>query len=63
MDEVNYLDTEEEKMTITCKCPKCGQQLHAVRINLMLVGIGCANSNCTFHAVIEDQTPKQTQAA
>ena len=52
MDEVNYLDTEEEKMTVTCKCPKCGKKLHAIRINLMMVGIGCANPECTFHAVI-----------
>jgi ssDNA-binding Zn-finger/Zn-ribbon topoisomerase 1 len=63
MDEVNYLDTEEEKMTITNVCPKCGKKLHAIRINLMLVGIGCANSNCTFHAVITDQPPQNLKVA
>jgi ssDNA-binding Zn-finger/Zn-ribbon topoisomerase 1 len=42
-------------MPITSKCPKCGQQLHAVRINLMLVGIGCTNPDCLFHGVIPSQ--------
>ena len=42
-------------MTITNVCPKCGKKLHAIRINLMMVGIGCANPECTFHAVIESK--------
>jgi hypothetical protein len=45
-------------MELTKNCPKCGKQLTAVRINLMLVGIGCANPNCLFHAVVTDRPPK-----
>jgi ssDNA-binding Zn-finger/Zn-ribbon topoisomerase 1 len=53
-----FSDLKEDKMELTNKCPKCGKQLTAVRINLMIVGIGCANPDCLFHAVVTDQPPK-----